>query len=235
MLAASLRHTGRFEFKAVLKKNLHQSCKVKEMHWLYFNKTSIFLKTWEILYWTRTWSKSWQFAWDQWCLLAYEIFTFKKGTYVFCLSVTISVIIRKYIYLQFNSHSIHLQPIMELYECYIYLCWITHSESLFISISIQRITVFYWSPCSRGIPKQNPFFRFLLSGYLQDGVTLPSRNTVRNFGVIFDQYISFSAYNKHICRTAFLYLCNIWRRSTFKQSINHSLKMSLATKSKTRI
>lgn len=110
-----------------------------------------------------------------------------------------------------------------------FLCWITHSESLFLSISIQRITVFYWSPCSRGIPKQNPFFRFLLSGYLQDGVTLPSRNTVRNFGVIFDQYISFSAYNKHICRTAFLYLCNIWRRSTFKQSINHSLKMSLAT------
>uniref|UniRef100_A0A669EZ97 Reverse transcriptase domain-containing protein n=1 Tax=Oreochromis niloticus TaxID=8128 RepID=A0A669EZ97_ORENI len=42
-----------------------------------------------------------------------------------------------------------------------------------------------------------------------DGITLSSRNAVRNLGVIFDQDMSFNAHIKQICKTAFFHLRNI--------------------------
>ena len=42
-----------------------------------------------------------------------------------------------------------------------------------------------------------------------DGITLASRNNVRNLGVSFDQDLSFNSHVKQISRTAYFHLCNI--------------------------
>ena len=52
-----------------------------------------------------------------------------------------------------------------------------------------------------------------------DGISLASRTTVRNLGVIFDQNLLFDAHIKHVSRTAFFNLRNIVKiRNILSQS-----------------